>query len=101
MACLGRETARPDHVIVKELPGKLRGRSPHEVPRLIEDELLRLGLPARSIEHADSDFDAVRKALAWAEDGDLLLLLLHEERSRAIDLLSHLRDCGWKPGSPF
>jgi UDP-N-acetylmuramyl tripeptide synthase len=82
--------ARPDRVVIKELPKKLRGREPGEVPRLIEEELLSLGATAETIDHADSDFDAVRKALAWAQGGDLLLLLLHEDRTESLDLLDSL-----------
>jgi UDP-N-acetylmuramyl tripeptide synthase len=93
--------AGPDYVIVKELPKKLRGRELGEVPRLIEEELRRRGAPAAAIEYAESDFDAVQKALAWAQEGDLLLLLLHEDRTESLGLLRDLRERGWAPGAPL
>ena len=41
------------------------------------------------------------EALAWAQEDDLLLLLLYEDRSRSLDLLRDLSNRGWTPGSPF
>ncbi len=93
--------AGADHFIINDLLGKLRGRKPGEVPLLLEQELLRLGAPATAIEHAASEDDSVEKALGWAQEGDLLLLLLYEDRSRSLDLLRDLSSRGWTPGSPF
>ena len=35
---------QPDHVVVKDMEGYLRGRAPGEVPTLLADEFSRLGL---------------------------------------------------------
>lgn len=88
----------PDRVIVKEMLSNLRGRSPGEVPRLITEELLRLGAPPEAIGQADSEMAAVRQAFAWAEPGDLLVLLLHTERKEALAFLKALQEGGWKAG---
>jgi hypothetical protein len=82
--------------VIKELPEMLRGRQLGEIPRLLEDELRRLGMPAAGLEHADSELDAVRKAFAWARAGDLLVLLVHKHRDAAVDLIRTAT-----PGSPL
>lgn len=80
-------TFQPDLVIVKELPEMLRGRSLGEVPAIFEDELLRLGASPAALLRAENDADAVRKALAWARPGDLLLLLVHTRRAEVLEIL--------------
>ncbi len=92
-----RELARtawrfhPDHFVVKEMIGMLRGRELGEIPALLARTLLELGAPADAIEIADGEVDAVRRALRWAQPGDLLILLLHTEREAALALLDEVR----------
>ncbi len=93
--------ARPDHVIVKELEKYLRGRAPGEVPAIIEAALIDAGAPAEAIERADTEMDAVKQALRWAEPGDLILLIVHGKQSEATALLSSLVERGWRPGDPL
>ena len=92
---------RPDHVVVKELPSMLRGRRPGEVPAILANELRRLGAPESALETAGSDPEAVRRALAWARPGDLLVLLVHTERDAVLDLLDRLEAGGWRTGEPL
>ena len=80
-------TFRPDLTVVKELPEMLRGRNAGEVPALLEDELRRLGAPADSIVRAADDTEAARRALAWAQPGDLVLLLVHTRRAEVLEIL--------------
>lgn len=87
---------RPDRAVVKEMPEMLRGRQLGEVPLVLEDELRRLGMPAAGLERADSELDAVRKALAWARPGDLLVLLVHKHRDEVLELIRTA-----SPGSPL
>ena len=89
----------PDRIIIKELTHYLRGREPGEVPRIIADELQRLGTRA-DISHCGEELAAVREALAWCRTGDLLVLPIQAERDRIIALLQSLRESGWSPGSP-
>ena len=89
---------KPARVIVKELPKSLRGRQPGEVPQVIADELSKLGATADIVGRTDREMDAVHQALDWAEEGDLLVLLLHNERKASLELLQRLRDEGWRPG---
>ena len=79
---------RPDLIVVKEMESELRGRSLGEVPRLITDELARLGVPSEIVRQAPTELDAVRQVFDWARPGDLLLLLVHAQRAEVLDLMS-------------
>jgi cyanophycin synthetase len=85
---------RPDLTVVKELPEMLRGRSAGEIPAILEDELRRLGAPAASLVRAADDPEAVRKALAWAQPEDLVLLLVHTRRAEVLEILSQASPSG-------
>jgi UDP-N-acetylmuramyl tripeptide synthase len=78
---------RPDHFVVKEVERLLRGREPGEISDLIVDELALLGASPETITRTDSEVEAVRWALEWAEPGDLLLLLVHDDRAAVLDAL--------------
>ncbi len=64
-----------DHVVVSELAAYHRGREPGAVYGLIRDELMRLGAASEQIEHHDEATDSLAAALAWAEPGDLVIML--------------------------
>ncbi|HEV7516146.1 MAG TPA: Mur ligase family protein, partial [Thermoanaerobaculia bacterium] len=81
---------RPDRILLKELPAMLRGRAPGEVPALLEAELLRLGAPVESLERAGPEVEAVERALAWAQAGDLLVLLVHTDRDAVLARLGEV-----------
>jgi cyanophycin synthetase len=74
---------KPDLIVVKEDEAHLRGRAPGEIPRIIRDELLRLGLTASVLPMRDNETDAARYALEWARPGDVLALPLHSPNARA------------------
>jgi UDP-N-acetylmuramyl tripeptide synthase len=90
----------PDRILVKELPEMLRGRALGEVPAVLRDELLRLGADPESVTIAGTELEAIRKALAWAQPGDLLVLLAHTQRNEVLALLDRLRESGWRAGEP-
>jgi cyanophycin synthetase len=73
----------PDLIVVKEDEAHLRGRAPGEIPRIIRDELLRLGLQESALPVRDNELDAARYALEWARPGDVLALPLHSPSARA------------------
>ncbi len=74
--------ARPDRVVIKELPAMLRGRAPGEVPALLQRGLLSAGLAASAIERIDDEETAARSLLAWARAGDVLVLPVHTRAAR-------------------
>jgi UDP-N-acetylmuramyl tripeptide synthase len=94
---------RPDHVVLKDLEGYLRGRAPGEVPGILADELRRLGLPNERMECVLPEVDAARTVLARARDGDVLVLPVHGVAARAevAALLRRLADEGWHAGMPL
>ena len=73
----------PDLIVVKEDEAHLRGRTPGEIPRIIRDELLRLGVRESALPVRDNELDAARYALDWARPGDVLALPLHSPSARA------------------
>jgi cyanophycin synthetase len=74
---------RPDLVVVKEDEAHLRGRTPGEIPRIIREELLRLGLAESALPMRDTELEAAKFALDWAQPGDVLALPLHSPSARA------------------
>jgi UDP-N-acetylmuramyl tripeptide synthase len=89
---------RPDRIVLKEMEKYRRGRAPGEASGILCEEFLRLGAAPQSITRADSEFEAVRAALAWARPGDLLILTIHAERDRCLGYLDRLQSHGWTPG---
>jgi cyanophycin synthetase len=73
---------KPELVVVKEDEAHLRGRAPGEIPRIIRDELLRLGLAESALPVRDTELEAARFALQWAQPGDVLALPLHSPSAR-------------------
>lgn len=64
-----------DRVIVSELADYHRGREYGEVYAVIRDELESLGAIPGQIDHFDTEPESFDSALAWAEPGDLVIML--------------------------
>ena len=64
-----------DRVIVSELADYHRGREHGEVYAVIRDELEALGAKPGQIDHFDTEPESFESALAWAEPGDLVIML--------------------------
>ena len=91
-----------DRVLLKEVPAMQRGRAPGEVPGVLRRALTDAGAPSAAVEPAvaPDEGDAVRRALAWARAGDLLVLPLHVERAALVGWLRALGAAGWRAGAP-
>ena len=89
---LARETWpwKPDLVILKEMERYLRGRQPGESTGIIKAEFLKLGASESLFDRADSEFEAVEKAIAAAQPGDLVLLPIHAERDKVLQYMDSL-----------
>jgi cyanophycin synthetase len=76
-------------VVVKEDEGHLRGRQPGEVPAILQNALLKVGMPLAAVPICPSEVDAALMALEWARPGDALVLLIHSSpaRARMLDIL--------------
>jgi UDP-N-acetylmuramyl tripeptide synthase len=84
----------PDLIVVKEDEGHLRGRQPGEVPAIIQNALLKSGMPAAAVPICPSEVDAALMALDWARPGDALVLLIHSSpaRARMLEILQARRN---------
>ena len=84
-------TLGPDRIVLKELANFRRGREPGEVRAVLRRSLAALGFAPEAMDDAETEVEAVERALAWARPGDLLVLLVHDERDQ---VLARLRDAG-------
>jgi UDP-N-acetylmuramyl tripeptide synthase len=91
----------PDFVVLKDLPGYLRGRADGEVPAILRDELLKRGVAAARVHVELDEWQALRNLLAWARAGDALVLPVHgkHNRPRVAALLDTLARNDWRAGS--
>lgn len=64
-----------DRIIVSELADYHRGREYGEVFAVMQDELLACGATQDQIVHVEVELDALNKALDWADEGDLVIML--------------------------
>lgn len=78
----------PDVVVAAELDGYRRGRTPGEVPELIRQTCLELGLAPDQIRFAASPSAGTRDILARLHPGDMALLLVHSERDAVFKMLT-------------
>lgn len=90
-----------DRVIIKEMPAMLRGREAGDIPARLREGLAAAGAPSSRIDDADGELTGVQMALAWAQPGDLLVLGVHVERERVLDLMERLAEMQWHPGAPL
>jgi UDP-N-acetylmuramyl tripeptide synthase len=87
----------PQRVVLKDIDGFMRGRATGEVAGILRDALLQQAVPAEAIVECLNELDAVRGLLAWARDGDVLVLPTHgaQARTEVVALLDELQAMGW------
>jgi UDP-N-acetylmuramyl tripeptide synthase/very-short-patch-repair endonuclease len=95
--------AGPDLVVLKDIAGYERGRSPGEVAAIMRAQLVADGVAETAIATCLDEVDAARLPLAWARDGDLLVLPIHEmeAREQVTALLDRMAAQGWRAGEPL
>lgn len=79
-----------DRVIVSELADYYRGKEPGEVFGIIQSELIACGASPEQIEHHDLESESFAAALAWAEPGDLVIMLALGGSTPILDQLKAL-----------
>ena len=91
----------PQRVVLKDIDGFMRGRSTGEVANILRDELAVRGVPADAVVECLDEIDAVRGLLAWAQDGDMLVLPTHGTHARhaVVMLLDSLQNGKWSAGA--
>ena len=80
-----------DRVFVSELAKYHRGRDTGAVFAVIRDELISNGADTDQIEHHMEEIESLDSALAWAEPGDLVIMLALERSQELYDKLKNLR----------
>jgi len=73
----------PDVVVIKELPGMLRGRTLGEIPALLRMALSVSGYDTTRVVDQADELIAARVLLAWGEPGDVIVLPIHTDAVRA------------------
>lgn len=93
----------PDLIVLKDLGDMLRGRARGEVPAILRDELAQCGLHGTSVVERLDEYEAVGSMLAWARNGDTLVLPVHGSsvKLKVGALLDGLQSSGWIAGSPL
>ncbi|WP_434422412.1 Mur ligase family protein [Nannocystis pusilla] len=81
----------PDLVLTRDLEHYLRGRQPGEVPALLEQSFIGLGI---ACERVESEVAAIRRGLEWARPGDVIAILVHVDRD---EVWAELRARGVAP----
>ena len=92
--------AKPDRVVIKELPTMLRGRQPGEVSALLDAGLHAAGYSTDAIAFEADEVNAVRRLLDEARAGDVVVLPVHQSKAReaASALLDEMERTGWCAG---
>lgn len=97
----GAHAMHPDRIFIKDMEVYWRGRGKGEIPALLESGFLAAGAAREAIEHHDDELSAIRAALRWAREGDLLLLTTHADRDAVFALMRSLAESDWRPGQPL
>ena len=86
--------------MLKDIAGYERGRAAGEIAAIMRAQLLADGVPADAITTCLDEVEAARVPLAWARDGDLLVLPIHEmeAREQVTALLDQMAAVGWRTG---
>jgi cyanophycin synthetase len=75
-------TARPDWIVIKELPEMLRGRLPGEVPALLQRALLEAGVAETHLQLVGDEVASAMMLLQVVEPDDVLVMPLHSATGR-------------------
>ena len=96
-------SARPELVVLKDIAGYERGRASGEIAAIMRAQLMEDGVPADAIATCLDEVEAVRLPLGWAQDGDLLVLPIHEmeAREQVTALLDRMAADHWRAGDPL
>ena len=78
---------RPDEVVIKGMTKYRRGRPEGQVEALLRQGLLSAGYPADQIRLTPDEHTGVKSMLDAAQEGDLLILFVHESPDDAYALL--------------
>ena len=79
-----------DQVFVSELAKYHRGREHGDVYGIIRDEMVAHGARPEQVGHCEEEIESLDSALAWAEPGDLVIMIALERSAELYDKLKSL-----------
>ena len=79
-----------DQVFVSELEKYHRGRERGAVYGIIRDEMVAHGARPEQVGHCEEEIESLDSALAWAEPGDLVIMIALERSAELYDKLKRL-----------
>jgi cyanophycin synthetase len=79
----------PDHVVIVEIEGYLRGREAGEVSEIMKQACLDAGLSITQLHFADSPLKGVQLAMAELQTGDVGLFLVLAEREEILGYIKN------------
>ncbi len=85
------EDLRFDRVFIKRLDKYNRGRPQGEAATMLREEFLAQGYKAGALKASQTEQGALRSALRWAQPGDQVLCLAHEDRDGLMAKLAELQ----------
>lgn len=77
----------PDFMLIKDVPGYLRGAEEGEMPTAIEQGLLKYGMTEDKLKHFEDEIPGLQYALDHAKPGDVHIMLIHKAPEKAISLI--------------
>ncbi len=80
-----------DKIIIKLMKKYNRGRETGEAANILKQQYLKCGIEEQKIDLIEQEIDAVKAAIEWAQPGDLLIMLIHEDRNQVLELLTNLQ----------
>ena len=79
---------RFDRVFIKRLDKYSRGRPEGEAAAMLREEFLAQGYRAAQVRKSQTELGALRATLRWAEPGDQIICLAHEDREGLMSWLA-------------
>jgi hypothetical protein len=77
----------PDFMLIKDVPGYLRGAEEGEMPTAIEKGLLKYGMTEDKLKHFEDEIPGLQYALDHAKLGDVHIMLIDKAPEKAISLI--------------
>jgi UDP-N-acetylmuramyl tripeptide synthase len=87
----------PGLIVLKDIDGMLRGRSPGEIPTMLRESLLNAGFDVARIQTTLAELDAAKQLFHWANPGDVVVMPMHGIAPRVA--LREWLDAGATPAS--
>ncbi len=85
--CQSIVDANVDKIMIKEIPNFLRGAKLGEIPKMLEDSLLRKGVNKNKIMMIESEENALTYILSTIKSGDVCAFLCHSDTGKIIEAL--------------